>query len=30
MSEDEVRELLKKNNLLDRAEKAGRFPPKQA
>jgi Iap family predicted aminopeptidase len=30
MSEDEVRELLKKNNLLDRAEKAGQFPPKQA
>ena len=29
-TEDEVREQLKKNNLLERAEKAGRFPAKQA
>ncbi|HUG13574.1 MAG TPA: M28 family peptidase [Thermomicrobiales bacterium] len=29
-SEDEVREQLKVNNLLERAEKAGRFPPVQA
>jgi hypothetical protein len=29
-NEDEVREQLKKNNLLERAERAGRFPAKQA
>ncbi len=27
---DEVREQLKKNNLLEPAEKSGRFPAKQA
>lgn len=30
MSEDEVSELLEKNNLLERAKRAGRFPAKQA
>jgi hypothetical protein len=30
MSQEQVRELLKKNNLLERAEKSGKFPPKQA
>jgi hypothetical protein len=29
-TEDEVREQLKANNLLERAERAGRFPPQQA
>ena len=30
LSEDDTRDLLKRNNLLERAERAGRFPAKQA